>query len=169
MSTSSSISQGMGTGPSFTLPLPTIVLTVTNNWVATWFLLLFYQEVARKTPAFVFRNSLISTHAQHHRVSAESAPKGLIWCLLNLYSQTGVKINEALLEEAMNRAHISLSLDTRFGQRTNELCKAEMLLRRATLITKSKLSPCGASQNQSFVWRNTPCFSKTVAKGVSQV
>lgn len=113
--------QGMGPGPSFTLPLPTVVLTVTNNWVATWFLLLFYQEVAWKTPAFLFRNSLISTHAQHHRVSAESTLQGLIWCLLDLYSQAGLKIDETSLEKGTNHARISLSLDTRrFGQRTNE-------------------------------------------------
>lgn len=121
MSTASSISQGMGPGPSFVLPLPTVVLTVMKYWVATWFLLLFYQSVALKAPAFVFRNSLISPCAQHHQVSTESKPQGLIWCLLNLYSQIGLKIKKAVPEEGTSWVHVSLPLGTRrLGQRINQ-------------------------------------------------
>jgi len=86
MSTASFVSQGMGPGPLFTLPLSTVLLTVVKYWVATYVLLLFYEQVVLKAPVFVFKNSLISPRAQHHQVSTESNRQGLIWCLLNLYS-----------------------------------------------------------------------------------
>lgn len=104
------------------------------------------------------------------RLALNQPSQDLIWCPLNLFSQIGLKIDEAVPEDGMSQAHTSPSLSTgRFRQRTNQWRKVEILLRRVTLIIKSKLGPCGASQNQSCVWTNTLCFNKTVAKGVSQV
>lgn len=87
-----------------------------------------------------------------------------------LYSQISLKMDKVVPEERMNQAHTSLSLGTRrCGQRTNQRRKAEIPVRRVTLITKSTVGLHGASQNQSCMWRNTLCFHKTVAEEIFQV
>lgn len=146
---------------------PAVALPAMNYWVTTCFFLLFYQQVTLNSPAFVFKKSPISPHAQ---VGAEPTPQSLAWCLPNLYSQIALKIDKSVPDQGMRQAHICLSLGTRrFEQRTNQWHKPEILLRRVTLNKKSKLVPCETSQNQSCVWKNTLYFNKTVARGVSQV
>lgn len=117
---------------------------------------------------FLFSNSFISPCALSHKVSTKSTPRicfgffSIFTCIPRLVWQS------RRLYQKRAWAWVPFAWSQRFGQRTNQH-KVEIFSRTVTLTIKPKLGMCGALQNQSCAWRNTPCFNKTAVKLIYQV
>lgn len=118
------------------------------------------------TSSFLFSTSLISSHTQSHKVSTAST-HGVLFGVFSIFIPRLVWQSRRLYQKRA-WAWVPFAWSQRFGQRTNQ-DKVEIFLRTVTLTIKPKLGMCGALQNQSCAWRNTPCFNKTAVKLIYQV